>query len=250
MTRFSLKFATPPGTTDVQSKSRKMTALLRVLLAGALLTASAVAQSGAFRPDNWRDNDDQLAQMTELEQLHATFHAAVSVHDPVNGDSAAVVTQRIREALSIWAKDAQLTVVSTATTAGNYVGNGDPDDPETCPLPTGDTSATGQQGTLCTFFKYVAGGLQIANKFVSLSPAYKTKYVPVKNEDGQWKSSVYFECHYFDVSLNPATGLPNWTARSHVDLDGEARKIDGRWLLTRVSSSAVPVPVPAPIPVP
>ena len=187
---------------------------------------------------------NDLAQMTELEQLHATFHAAVSVHDPVNGDSPAVITQRIREALSIWAKDARLTVVSTAATAGNYVGNGDPDDPESCPPPSGDTSAGGQQGTLCTFFKYVSGGLQAVNKFVSLSPAYKTKYVPVKDDYGQWKSSVYFECHYFDVSLNPATGQPFWTAKSHVDLDGEAQKIDGRWLLTRVSSSAVPVPVP------
>ena len=46
------------------------------------------------------DDDDQLAQMAELEQLHATFHAAVSVHDPVNGDSPAVITQRIRDALS------------------------------------------------------------------------------------------------------------------------------------------------------
>ena len=50
--------------------------------------------------------------------------------------------------------------------------------------------------------------------------------------------------------INPATGQPFWTAKSHVDLDGEAKKIDGRWLLTRVSSSAVPVPVPAPVPVP
>jgi hypothetical protein len=193
---------------------------------------------------------DQQAQMAELEQLHATFHAAVSVHDPVNGDSSAIITQRIREALSIWARDAQLTVVSTADTAGNYIGNGDPDDPESCPLPSLETSATGQQGTLCTFFKYVAGGLQIGNKFVSLSPAYKTKYVPVRDHDGQWKSSVYFECHYFDVSLNPDTGQPNWTAKSHVDLNGEAKKIDGRWLLTRVSSSAVSVPVPDPIPLP
>ena len=164
----------------MKSTFKKMTAMLSMLLAGALFTVPAVAQSGSSRADNWRDDDEQLAQMTELEQLHATFHAAVSVHDPVNGDSPAVITQRIREALSIWAKDAQLTVVSTAATAGNYVGNGDPDDPETCPLPSGDTSATGQQGTLCTFFKYVSGGLQIANKFVSLSPAYKTKYVPVK----------------------------------------------------------------------
>ncbi|MGB7167381.1 MAG: hypothetical protein WBD32_00125, partial [Acidobacteriaceae bacterium] len=91
----------------------------------ALLAVGVIAAIGAAHADDWQDNDDQLAQMTELEQLHATFHAAVSVHDPVNGDSAAVITQRIRQALSIWAKDAQLTVVSTAATAGNYVGTGD-----------------------------------------------------------------------------------------------------------------------------
>src|ERR1700677_1721392 len=228
----------------MKSTFKKMTALLSTLLAGALLTATAVAQLGAAHGGGWRNDDDKLTQMAELEQqIHVTFHAAVSVHDPINGDPPEVITQRIREVLSIWAKDAELT-----TTAGNYIGNGDPDDPESCPPPSGDTSATGQQGTLCTFFKYVAGGLQQANKFVSLSPAYKTKYVPVL-EDGQWKSSVYFECHYFDVSLNPATGLPFWTAKSHVDLDGEARKIDGRWLLTRVTSSAVSVPIPPPVPV-
>jgi hypothetical protein len=58
------------------------------------------------------------------------------------------------------------------------------------------------------------------------------------------ESSVYFECHYFDVSLNPATGLPLGTAKSHVNLNGEGRKIDGRWLLTHASASTVPVPVP------
>ena len=217
----------------------------------ALLAVGIIAAIGAARADRWRDDadgrrddDDQLAQWSELEQLHATFHAGVSVHDPVNGDSPEVITQRIREVLSIWAKDAELTVVNTTATAGNYIGNGDPDDPASCPEPSGDTSATGQQGTLCTLFKYVAGGLQPTNKWVSLTPAYKTKFVPVKDRDGQWKSSVYFECHYFDVSLNPATGQPFWTAKSHVDLDGEAKKIDGRWLLTRISSSAVPVPVP------
>jgi hypothetical protein len=162
----------------------------------------------------------------------------------VNGDSPAVITQRIRDAVALWTRNGEITIVSTTAAAGNYIGSGDPDDPATCPEPSGDTSATGRQGTLCTFFKYVSGGLQPTNKFVSLSPAYKTKYVPVKDHDGQWKSSVYFECHYFDVSLNPATGQPFWTAQSHVDLDGEAQKIDGRWLFTRVSSSAVPVPVP------
>ena len=209
-----------------------------------LLAVGVIAAIGAAHADGWRDHDERLAQMTELERLHATFHAAVSVHDPVNGDSSAVITQRIRDAVALWTEDGEITIVSTTAAAGNYIGRGDPDDPENCPLPSGDTSATGQQGTLCTFFKYVSGGLQQANKFVSLSPAYKTKYVPVKDRYGRWKSSVYFECHYFDVSLNPATGQPFWTAKSHVDLDGEAKKNEGRWLLTRVSSSAVPVPVP------
>ena len=228
----------------MKSTFKKMTALLSVLLAGALLTATAVAQSGAAHEDGWRNHDERLAQMTELERLHAAFHAAVSVHDPINGDSPAVITQRIREAVALWTQDGEITIVSTSAAAGNYIGNGDPDDPATCPEPSGDTSSTGQQGTLCTFFKYVSGGLQAANKFVSLSPAYKTKYVPVKDRYGRWKSSVYFECHYFDVSLDPTTGLPLWTAKSHVDLDGEARKINGRWLLTHVSSSVVSVPVP------
>src|ERR1700678_646330 len=127
----------------MKSIFKNMTALLTVLLGGALLTTTALAQLGAAHADNWRDDDDQLAQMTELERLHATFHGAISVHDPVNGDSPAVITERIREILAIWAKDAQLTIVSTAATAGNYIGNGDPDDPATCPPPVGDTSATG-----------------------------------------------------------------------------------------------------------
>lgn len=206
----------------------------------ALLAVGIITALGAARAGDWRNDDDTLTQMAELEQqIHVTFHSAISVHDPINGDSAEVITQRIREVLSIWAKDAVLT-----TAAGTYVGNGDPDDPATCPEPSADTSPTAVRGTLCSFFKYLAGGLQQANKFVSLTPAYKTKYVPVRDWDGQWKSSVYFECHYFNVALNPATGLPFWTAVSHVDLSGEAKKIDGRWLLTNVSSAAVGVPIP------
>ena len=213
---------------------------LAVLLAVGISAIAVAAQSGGSGGDA-----NLLAQVALLHELHATFHGAASVHDPVNGDSQAVITQRIRDILSIWAEGGELTIVNSTATAGNYIGNGDPDDPATCPAPSGDTSPTGQQGTLCTFYKYVAGGLQAANKFVSLSPAYNTKFVPVKDDDSQWKSSVYFECHYFDVSLNPATGLPLWTAKSHVNLDGEARKFDGRWLLTHASASAVPVPVPA-----
>jgi hypothetical protein len=210
----------------------------------ALLAVGILSAIGAARAGGWWDDENRLAQSAELEKLHAAFHAAVSVHDLVNGDSAAVITQRIRDAVALWTRDGKITIVGNTDVAGNYIGSGDPDDPATCPEPLHDTSATGRQGTLCTFFKYVSGGLQQMNKFVSLTPAYKTKYVPVKDFDGQWKSSVYFECHYFDVSLNPVTGQPLWTAKSHVDLDGEAKKIDGRWLFTHVTSSAVGVPVP------
>ena len=213
----------------------------------ALLAAGiAVAIGAAYAGGQWDDQNrvERLAQVAELEHLHATFHAAVSVHDAVNGDSAAVITERIRQVLGIWAEDGVLTIVNTSDTAGNYIGQGDPDNPETCPPPSGDTSATGQQGTLCTFYKYASGGLQPANKFISLSPAYKTKFVPVKDADGQWTSSVYFECHYFNVAVNPATMEPFWTAVSHVDLDGQASKIGGKWLLTQATGEAVGVPLP------
>ena len=208
----------------------------------ALLTALAAAGMGTAYAGDREFDQEQLAQITELQNLHATFHAAVSTHDPVNPDSAEVITQRIQQALSIFAEDAMLTVVGTSNTAGNYIGRGDPDDPATCPEPTHDTSAGGKQGTLCTFFKFVSGALQPGNRFVSLSPDYKTKFVPVR-EGGRWTSSVYFECHYFNVALNSA-GQPSWTAVSHVDLEGEAEKIDGKWLLTKVSSAAVGVPFP------
>jgi len=229
----------PKGETDMESTFKKRYTRFVALLAVGIIAAVGVAHAGDLR-----DNDETLAQWAELEKLHAAFHAAVSVHDPVNGDSLGVITRRIRDAVALWTEDGEITIVSTSATAGNYIGSGDPNDPATCPEPSGDTSSTGQQGTLCTFFKYVSGGLQQANKFVSLSPAYKTKFGPVRDPDGQWKSSVYFECHYFDVSLDPTTGQPSWTAKSHVALDGEAKKVKGQWLLTKVSSFAVPVPVP------
>jgi hypothetical protein len=215
----------------------KYTGFVALLAAG--MTVMGAAKAGGW----WQD--ETLTQTAELEQqIHVTFHAAVSVHDPVNGDSPDVITKRIRDVLSIWAQDGEITIGGTSATAGNYIGQGDPDDPATCPPPSGDTSSTGQQGTLCTLYKYVAGGLQADHKWVSLTPAYKTKYVPVKDDSGEWTSSVYFECHYFDVSLNPATGLPFWTAKSHVDLVGEAKKFNGRWLLTKASSSTVGIPIP------
>jgi hypothetical protein len=212
----------------------------------ALLAVGTLATIGAAHAGGWWEDNDRLAQLAELEKLHAAFHAAITVHDITDpmGDSSEVITQRIRDAVALWTRDGKITIVGTSNAAGNYIGRGDPDNPGTCPEPTHDTSEFGQQGTLCTFFKYVSGGLQLGNKFVSLSPAYKTKYVPVRDRDGQWTSSVYFECHYFDVSSDPASGQTLWKAVSHVNLNGEAKKINGHWLFTHVSSSAVGVPIP------
>jgi hypothetical protein len=78
----------------MKSTFAKMTTLLSVILAGAFLTAMAIAQLEAADRGGWRNDDDKLTQMAELEQqIHVTFHAAVSVHDPINGDSAEVITQ-------------------------------------------------------------------------------------------------------------------------------------------------------------
>ena len=55
----------------------------------ALLTAVAAACTGTTYAGDWKHDQEQLAQMAELHDLHATFHGAISVHDPVNGDSPA-----------------------------------------------------------------------------------------------------------------------------------------------------------------
>ena len=74
--------------------------------------------------------------------------------------------------LSLWTDDGSLSVLG-GTFGGNYVGNGDPGDPSTCSTPSGNAA---NQGTLCIFFKYVAGSFKPANKFVSLSPSYLTNF--------------------------------------------------------------------------
>src|SRR5271154_1061991 len=90
----------------------RVAALLAVGITAAMGTAHA----------NSGDNEDRLAQIAKLHELHATFHGAASVHDPVNGDSPAVITQRIREAIALWTEDGEITIVSTSPAAGNYIG--------------------------------------------------------------------------------------------------------------------------------
>jgi hypothetical protein len=184
----------------------------------------------------WSPSYAQPNAVAELDQLQAAFHRAASVHDPVNGDSAAAIDQRIRDMLSLWTDNGSIDLEAGGAHDGNYQGNGDPGDPSTCPTPSGNAS---DQGTLCTFFKYVAGSFQPANKFVGLSPSYKTTFdVHGKN------ATVYFECHYFNVAADPSTGKPLWTAAAHVAFDGSATRVHGSWLFSHANAPVVGVPIP------
>jgi hypothetical protein len=174
--------------------------------------------------------------LAELYQLQAAFHRAATVHDPVNGDSDAVIDQRIRDMLSLWTDDGSVNVQVGGALDGDYVGNGDPADPSTCPVPSSDPT---NRGTLCTLFKYVSGSFQPANKFVSLAPSFLTEF----SIHGK-TATVYFQCHYFNVAINPATGKPFWTAVSHLVLDGSATKVHGNWLFSHANGPLAGVPIP------
>jgi hypothetical protein len=195
--------------------------------------AAAMFAIAGWSPSSYAQPNTQVA---ELYQLQAAFHRAASVHDPVNGDSAAAIDQRIRDMLSLWTDDGSLDLEAGGAHYGNYLGNGDPADPATCPTPSGDPA---NRGTLCTFFKYVAGSFQPANKFVSLAPSYKTTF----DVHGH-NATVYFECHYFNMALDPMSGKPLWTAAAHFGFDGSATRVHGSWLFSHGNAPVVGVPIP------
>jgi len=198
-----------------------------------ILGVVAILAIASWSASSFAGTNTQLAQ---LYQLQAAFHRAATVHDPVNGDSATVIDQRIRDMLSLWTDDGSITLEVGGALDGDYVGNGDPADPSTCPAPSGDPS---NRGTLCTLFKYVSGSFQPANKFVSLAPSYLTEF-GVHGDS----ATVYFQCHYFNVAINPATGKPFWTGASHLVFDGTASKVHGIWLFSHANAPLAGVPIP------
>jgi hypothetical protein len=194
-------------------------------------------------PKLWASTPDNAgahagAQIAELYVLQAQFHDAGTVRDPVNGDSDEVIDQRLKYVLSLWTDDPLFLLSAGTPSDGSYKGNGDPDDPLTCPSPSDNPA---NRGTLCTFFKYVAGSYQPQNKFVSLTASYKTRF---QLDNGLDSASVYFECHYFNVALDPTTGNPLWTGVVHLGLDGTAKKVDGKWLFSNATVTSVGVPLP------
>jgi hypothetical protein len=139
--------------------------------------------------------------------------------------------------LSLWTSDAALVVAfGNSTVDGNYMGNGDPDDVSTCPELSTDPN---NRGTICTFFKYVNPAFQPSNKLVSLTAAYKIVFKVHGDSAG-----VYFECHLFNVAIDPGTGNPAWKAVGHVAQNGAARKVHGRWRFAHANLTIPPVPTP------
>jgi hypothetical protein len=205
----------------------------KIVLMAALLGAAICAIANWSVP-SCAASDHSNTQIAQLYELQAAFHRAATVHDPVNGDSPAVIDQRVRDMVSLWTEDGVLT--AGGAVPGNYIGKGDPADPATCPTPSGNPA---NRGTLCTFFKYVSGSFQPANKFVSLAPSYKTHF----DVSGSI-ASVYFECHYFNVATDPSTGKPLWTAAAHLTFEGTVRKVDGTWLFAIGGGPPAGIPIP------
>jgi hypothetical protein len=180
---------------------------------------------------------DDNSQTSKLYKLQAAYHRAATVRDLTNGDSPETITARLREVLSLFTADAVLYLtVGSAAFDGYYLGNGDPNDATTCPPPSGDPN---NRGTLCTFYKYLSPAFQSINKLVALTPSYKEFFDVHGNT-----ATVYFECHYFNVAIDPATQRPFWTAVSHASFNGWARKIDGCWLFSYGNGAVPPIPIP------
>lgn len=180
---------------------------------------------------------DDNTQTLKLFKLQAAYHRAATVRDPINGDSTETITARLREVLSLFTGDAVLYLtVGSPQFDGYYLGNGDPDDATTCPAPSGDPN---NRGTVCTFYKYLSPAFKATNKLVALTPSYKEFFDVHGNT-----AAVYFECHYFNVAIDPGTQKPFWTAVSHASFTGSARKVDGRWLFSYANGAVPPVPIP------
>ena len=171
------------------------------------------------------------SQMTELYKIQAAFHRSAAVHDPVLGDPPEVVTQRIRDMLSLWTSNAVLSVQGFGTIDGYYIGNGNPDDPSSCPEPSGVEGA--YRGTLCTYFKWVAGSFQALNKFIVLTPSYSTSF-DISGDT----ATGYWECHYYDVSTTP------WTAKAKIQTNTSFQKVHGKWLFSSIDATPAGIPIP------
>lgn len=209
------------GEKDMRSRNCSFASMLVALVLGLAIIPSLAAEQNSA-------NDTQT---TELYKLQAAFHRYATVHDPVLGDPAEVITQRIRDMLSLWTSNAVLSVQGFGTIDGYYIGNGNPDDPSSCPEPAG--AAGSYRGTLCTYFKWVAGSFQAPNKFIVLTPSYSTSF-DISGDT----ATGYWECHYYDVSTTP------WTAKVKIQTNTSFQKVRGHWLFSSIDATPAGIPIP------
>jgi hypothetical protein len=197
----------------------------RFLLPGAVamfvLATLAPSSSVLARTSLAEDEANANAQIAQLYQLQTAFHSAASIHNPDGLDTEAALQQRLTDMLSLWADDGSLTL-KTVSPGRVFTGKGDP---------TSDSCAVGSN-TLCDFFRNVAPPFRPDKRLVALTPAFKTHL----SVDGATAATMYFECHYFDAST--------WQDTMHLNFDGTAEKVDGRWLFAHADVSAVGVPYP------
>ena len=217
-----------------QKEAGSGSARMRFCTAAVALTV-ALGGPGALFAQNDSDAGPP-ARVAALYELQAAFHRASTVGDPANGDSADAIQQRIQAMLSFWTDTGGLFFNIGSPVDGYYMGNGDPANASTCPTPS---NSFANRGTLCTFFKYVAAPFQPANRFVSFTASYKTQI----NASGSG-AMIYFECHFFNVAPNPATGQPLWAATGHLAFIGVAAKHKNQWLFSSANVQPVGVPTP------
>src|SRR5215472_12890573 len=175
----------------------------------------ALARSGPAE-----DDANMNAQLAELDQLEAGFHRAATVHNPEGVDTEAVLEQRVTDMLSLWADDGSLTL-KTVSPARVFTGKG---------ALTSDSCVAGSN-TLCDFYTNVALSFRPEKRLISLTPGFKN-FFAVEGDT----ATMNFECHYFDAT--------SWQDASHLDFDGIAKKVDGRWLFAHADVSVAGVPYP------
>jgi hypothetical protein len=109
-------------------------------------------------------------------------------------------TKDVNLMMSLWADNATLTLVGKTYTGKDEIRG---------------------------FFATVAGPFKPENNWISETPAYKTRVTANGN-----KGTLYFECHYVDIDTNSVVSV--------IGADQNVAKIDGRWLITTLSSSSLP----------
>jgi len=193
--------------TNINKKPVRVALLLASIISLApLFSTSAMAQTRTNR---------QPADIAALYQLQAAFHAAASCAG-LDRD------QHIQDMLALWTEDGVLIAGST-TYQGRGVWNG--------------SSCSPAGPTLCDFFANHAGPFVSGRAWVGLSTSFKTA-IDVLGDT----ASLFFECHYFDVSTIP----PQWRSDASYGVPGQpltglARKVNGKWLLSYAVAASPPL---------